>query len=101
MVKHSQTVLNDKHLQHTYEDIEYQENETERYIKNVLRLESVACKDWLTNKADRSVTGKVGMQQCTGELQLPLNNLGVMAIDYQGFKGVATAIGAMLFASPY
>lgn len=91
--KAPQTVLSDKHLQCTYEDIEYQVNETEQYIKNVLRLESVACKDWLTNKADRSVTGKVGMQQCTGELQLPLNNVGVMAIDYQGIKGVATAIG--------
>ena len=62
-------------------------------IKNVLRLEAVACKDWLTNKVDRSVTGKVAMQQCCGVLQLPLNNLGALSIDFQGEKGMATSIG--------
>ena len=59
----------------------------------MLQIEAVACKDWLTNKVDRSVSGKVAMQQCTGPVQLPLNNLGVMALDYAGVKGIATAIG--------
>jgi len=65
----------------------------EQEIKDVLRLEAVACKDWLTNKVDRSVTGKVAMQQCCGALQLPLNNLGALAIDFRGEKGMATSIG--------
>ena len=65
----------------------------EQSIKDVLRMEAVACKDWLTNKVDRSVTGKVAMQQCCGVLQLPLNNLGALAIDFQGEKGMATSIG--------
>jgi phosphoribosylformylglycinamidine synthase len=43
--------------------------------------EAVACKDWLTNKVDRCVGGKVAKQQCAGPLQLPLNNVGVMALD--------------------
>jgi phosphoribosylformylglycinamidine synthase len=63
------------------------------YLDQVLQLEAVACKDWLTNKVDRSVTGRVAKQQCAGSVQLPLNNLGVMAIDYQGGKGIATSLG--------
>ena len=53
----------------------------------------MACKDWLTNKVDRSVTGLVAKQQTCGTIQLPLNNLAVTALDYIGHKGIATAIG--------
>ncbi len=63
------------------------------YLKNVLQMEAVACKDWLTNKVDRSVTGKIARQQCQGEIQLPLSDCGVVALDYRGQKGIATAIG--------
>ena len=65
----------------------------EELLPAVLELEAVGCKDWLTNKVDRSVTGRVAMQQCAGEIQLPLNNLGAVALDYQGRRGVATSIG--------
>ncbi len=64
-----------------------------KYLKDVLQLEAVACKDWLTNKVDRSVTGRVARQQCQGELQLPLSDCGAAALDYQGRKGIATSIG--------
>ncbi|MDD3550356.1 MAG: phosphoribosylformylglycinamidine synthase, partial [Bacteroidales bacterium] len=67
------------------------------YAQRVMQLESVACKDWLTNKVDRSVTGWVANQQCAGELQLPLNDYGLTAIGYvpsqKGFSGIATSIG--------
>ncbi len=53
----------------------------------------MACKDWLTNKVDRSVTGKVATQQTCGPVQLPLNNVSVMALDFLSHKGVATGIG--------
>ena len=59
----------------------------------MLQLEAVACKDWLTNKVDRSVTGKIARQQCQGELQLPLSDLGAVALDYRGKAGIATSIG--------
>ncbi len=91
--KPPKTVLTDKTYKPNFTEIEYTQNELYKYLENVLRLEAVACKDWLTNKVDRSVTGKVAMQQCTGQLQLPLNNLGVVAIDYQGRTGIATALG--------
>ncbi len=87
------TILNDITIKTNYENLEYNIEKINEYLENVLQLEAVACKDWLTNKVDRSVTGRVAMQQCAGKVQLPLNNLGVVAIDYKGEKGIATAIG--------
>ncbi len=86
-------VMNDKTISRKYADLEYTNENILIYIEQVLRLEAVACKDWLTNKVDRCVGGKVAKQQCTGPLQLPLNNVGVMALDYNGKEGIATSIG--------
>ena len=87
------TVMNDTRLPQQYAEITYQSEAFQSYLKAVLQLESVACKDWLTNKVDRCVGGKVAKQQCAGPLQLPLNNCGVMALDYKGKEGIATSIG--------
>ncbi len=94
MFGHSpKTYMNDETVERKYEDVTYSYNDIETYLENVLQLEAVACKDWLTNKVDRSVTGKVARQQCQGEIQLPLSDCGVVALDYRGEKGIATAIG--------
>ena len=116
MFGHSpKTVMRDKTVERKYEDVATIYNSQfsihneaggnkpeaimnyELYImnslENLLQLEAVACKDWLTNKVDRSVTGKVARQQCQGELQLPLSDCGVVALDYRGEKGIATALG--------
>ncbi|WP_196888689.1 phosphoribosylformylglycinamidine synthase [Aureivirga sp. CE67] len=87
------TIMNDVTVEKNYAEASYDASKIEEYISQVLKLEAVACKDWLTNKVDRCVTGKVAKQQCAGPLQLPLNNVGVMALDYLGKKGVATSIG--------
>ncbi|MFL2638680.1 MAG: phosphoribosylformylglycinamidine synthase [Flavobacteriaceae bacterium] len=87
------TIMRDKTVNISFSELKYDKNKIYKYLDNVLTLESVACKDWLTNKVDRCVTGKVAKQQCTGSLQLPLNNCGVMALDYKGKNGVATSIG--------
>jgi phosphoribosylformylglycinamidine synthase len=87
------TVLTDKTRLPEFKKLSYSDDQIEKYIEKVLQLESVACKDWLTNKVDRSVTGKVARQQCVGELQLPLSNLGASALDYSGTKGIATSLG--------
>ncbi len=89
------TIMTDSTVKRNYENAEYSTTRAYiyNYIKDVLRLEAVACKDWLTNKVDRSVTGRVARQQCQGELQLPLSDCGVVALDYRGEKGIATAIG--------
>ena len=87
------TIMEDVNATQQYEAISYNAKEIKHYIEEVLQLEAVASKDWLTNKVDRCVTGRVAQQQCVGELQLPLSNCGVMALDYTGQKGIATSIG--------
>ncbi len=87
------TVMEDKTTDESYSAPEYDEKNLRQYIESVLRLEAVACKDWLTNKVDRSVTGRIARQQCQGEIQLPLSDCGAIALDYRGYAGIATAIG--------
>ena len=98
MFGHSpKTIMRDNTVERKYENVKYAENSQfsilNSQLEKVLQLEAVACKDWLTNKVDRSVTGKVARQQCQGELQLPLSDCGVVALDYRGEKGIATALG--------
>ncbi|MEN8825903.1 MAG: phosphoribosylformylglycinamidine synthase [Wenyingzhuangia sp.] len=87
------TIMKDKTTSRQYEEIKYNHNDLQQNLKKVLQLEAVACKDWLTNKVDRCVGGKVAKQQCAGPLQLPLNDVAVMALDYNGKEGIATSIG--------
>jgi len=87
------TILEDEKLKTNFSAAEYDGDQIESYIKEVIQLEAVACKDWLTNKVDRSVTGRVATQQTVGEIQLPLNDVAVMALDFTGDKGIATSIG--------
>ena len=99
MFGHSpKTIMKDNTVERHYEDVEYNLEKLDNlalleYLERVLQLEAVACKDWLTNKVDRSVTGKIARQQCQGEIQLPLSDCGVVALDYRGQKGIATALG--------
>ena len=86
-------VMNDKKIDRQYSEITYHQDLIPQYLEALFKLEAVACKDWLTNKVDRCVGGKVAKQQCVGALQLPLNNVGVMALDFQGKEGIATSIG--------
>lgn len=91
--KTPKTIMTDSRIERNYEEIAYDQAEIHTYLKKLLLLEAVACKDWLTNKLDRSVSGRVAKQQTVGSLQLPLNNCGVMALDYHGKEGIATSIG--------
>ena len=94
MFGHSpKTIMRDNTVERHYQNVTYSQDKIEEYVQRVLQLEAVACKDWLTNKVDRSVTGKIARQQCQGVLQLPLSDCGVVALDYRGQQGIATAIG--------
>ena len=106
MFGHSpKTIMRDNTVERHYQDVDYpgksgtpgdssiSVEQFQNYLERVLQLEAVACKDWLTNKVDRSVTGKIARQQCQGEIQLPLSDCGVVALDYRGEKGIATALG--------
>lgn len=91
--KAPRTYMHDKTIEESYIDVNYDVKNLDEYVEQVLQLEAVACKDWLTNKVDRSVTGKIARQQCQGEIQLPLSDCGVVALDYRGRAGIATSIG--------
>ena len=94
MFGHSpKTIMKDNTVERHYANVTYSQDKINEYLDRVLQLEAVACKDWLTNKVDRSVTGKIARQQCQGEIQLPLSDCGVVALDYRGVKGIATALG--------
>lgn len=87
------TIMRDKVVDNQFPTLKYDIEKITDYLTNVLQLEAVACKDWLTNKVDRSVTGRIAMQQTAGSIQLPLNNLAVIALEYNGPEGMATSIG--------
>lgn len=91
--KTPRSVLTDRTVVESYVDSKYSIADVDGHIENVLRLEGVACKDWLTNKVDRSITGRIAMQQTVGEIQLPLNDCGVFALDFHGRQGVANSLG--------
>jgi phosphoribosylformylglycinamidine synthase len=86
-------IMDDQTIDRKYQAVAYDKTQLNTYLEQVLQLEAVACKDWLTNKVDRCVGGRVAKQQCAGPLQLPLNNCGVMALDFQGKEGIATSVG--------
>ena len=87
------TYMRDSRQQAVQPALRYEPSQLEQYLDAVLQQEGVACKDWLTNKVDRSVTGRVARQQCQGPLQLPLSDCGAMAVDFRGRSGMATSIG--------
>ncbi|MBP3419174.1 MAG: phosphoribosylformylglycinamidine synthase [Marinifilaceae bacterium] len=87
------TTMVDKTIKEKYSQVEYSAEKLEEYVEQVLQIEAVACKDWLTNKVDRSVSGRIARQQCVGPLQLPLSDVAAVALDYVGHKGIATSIG--------
>src|SRR5690554_2635841 len=91
--KTPETVMEDNTVNEEYTAPDYDAENIESYINNILKLESVASKDWLTNKVDRSVTGRIARQQTQGEIQLPLSDSGAIALDYRGFAGMATSLG--------
>jgi phosphoribosylformylglycinamidine synthase len=62
-------------------------------LNRVLRLLSVGSKRFLTNKADRSVTGLIARQQCAGPLQLTVSDAAVIAQSHFGLTGSAISIG--------
>ena len=87
------TIMTDHTVTHDHKDVRYNAAQLDEYLETVLQMEAVACKDWLTNKVDRSVTGRIARQQCQGEIQLPLSDCGVVALDYTGTSGIATSLG--------
>ncbi|MDR2686072.1 MAG: phosphoribosylformylglycinamidine synthase [Rickettsiales bacterium] len=87
------TIVRDESIRPSFDELEYDDDDFEKNLRNVLRLPGVGCKDWLTNKVDRSVTGRVSQQQNVGELQLPLSDYGIVRADFDRDAGVIMSNG--------
>ena len=62
----------------------YDEKDLCKYVENVLQMEAVACKDYLTNKADRCGYGKSGhVSRTSAALHLPLSDCGRRSVGLQ------------------
>ena len=89
-----QKTFYDSRLKVTFDPLELSNDLTVRgALNNVLRLLSVGSKRFLTNKVDRSVTGLIAQQQCSGPLQATVADVAVIAQSHFGLSGAATAIG--------
>jgi len=86
-----QTILTDKEIKLKEKPLSLNKDK-KTLLLQILALEGVGCKDWLTNKVDRCVTGRVVQQQCVGSFQLPVSNYAITALDEN--LGVATALGS-------
>lgn len=65
----------------------------EKALESILRLPSVAAKNFLVTIADRSVTGQVHRDQMVGPYQLPLADCAVTLTGFHSISGEAMAIG--------
>ncbi|HID36258.1 MAG TPA: phosphoribosylformylglycinamidine synthase, partial [Ghiorsea sp.] len=59
----------------------------------VLRLPTVASKEFLITIGDRSVTGLVARDQMVGPWQVPVSDVAVTASDFTNFAGEAMTMG--------
>ena len=84
--------MHDRTVERKYEDVTYDAARLNEYVARVLRLEAVACKDWLTNKVDRSV-GRGGPPAVSRRNSVAVERLRRGGFDYRGKAGIATAIG--------
>ena len=62
-------------------------------VDRVLRLPSVASKNFLITIGDRSITGQVCRDQLVGPWQMPVADVAVTCSDYTGYTGEAMAMG--------
>ena len=61
--------------------------------ERVLRLPSVASKEFLITIADRSITGFVTRDQMVGPWQVPVADVAVTSADFEGYRGEAMSMG--------
>ena len=62
-------------------------------MSNCFRWKLLAAKTGSPIKLTVQLPGGLPCSKPAGTVQLPLNNLGIAALDYQGIKGIATSIG--------
>ncbi len=65
----------------------------EEACRRVLQFPTVADKSFLIHIGDRTVGGLVARDQLVGPWQVPVSDVAVTTLDYQGYRGEAMAMG--------
>ncbi len=65
----------------------------EDVTERLLKLPTIASKNFLITIGDRSITGMVTRDQMVGPWQVPVANAGITCSDYKGYTGEAMASG--------
>lgn len=76
-------------------DLEHQfnANQTEGLLKQVLAVPTVGDKSFLITIGDRTVGGKIAQDQMVGPYQIPVSNCAVSLIDDEQYIGEAMSMG--------
>ncbi|MEK8090390.1 phosphoribosylformylglycinamidine synthase [Thermithiobacillus plumbiphilus] len=81
------------HLERPRQPLETSKIDLQDAVYRVLRLPTVASKAFLITIGDRSVGGLVCREQMVGPWQVPVADVGVTAMSFEGYLGEAMAIG--------
>ena len=81
------------HLEFHNPELELAGIDANAALERVLKLPTVASKNFLITIGDRSVTGLVARDQMVGPWQIPVADCAVTLADHHGFKGEAMAMG--------
>ena len=81
------------HSANKYVSLNLDSIDVKEAVHRVLRLPSVASKEFLITIGDRSVTGLVARDQMVGPYQVPVADVGVTATDFTHHTGEAMAMG--------
>jgi len=82
-----------KHLKRKFPRFRTKGIDIKEAAYRVLRLPTVASKNFLITIGDRSVTGQVVRDQMVGPWQVPVADVGVTSSGYQTYTGEAMAMG--------
>lgn len=82
-----------KHIEFHNPEMELGGIDANAALERVLKLPTVASKNFLITIGDRSVTGLVARDQMVGPWQVPVADCAVTLADHHGYKGEAMAMG--------
>ncbi|BDZ75087.1 phosphoribosylformylglycinamidine synthase [Methylophaga marina] len=82
-----------KHTQHEHPDLDFAGVSPRMALERVLKLPTVASKNFLITIGDRSVTGLVARDQMVGPWQVPVADCAVTLADHHDVLGEAMSMG--------
>jgi phosphoribosylformylglycinamidine synthase len=81
------------HVEKRYPELDFSGIKAEHALERVLKLPTVASKNFLITIGDRSVTGLVARDQMVGPWQVPVADCAVTLADHHDLQGEAMAMG--------